>query len=206
MLPELLDHYLKCSWLIEQTYVATWLPLLAIVSIVTHSKSVLLLGNGAWTYCGLGDPSYRHRKAQQGVVLIVRQTQQSGDVLESLGRSQPVQTGQSLPERHDPCNRGWINLTRCSKGCGFDQSGVDGADDSRRKYNQQLRPVGDVWHCRLRTVEQAKEDVPSMSSVPVNLLCCLLGQAAHRTLHPALEQKGLQSVKEGLIGKLLLLL
>lgn len=44
-------------------------------------------------------------------------------------------------------------------------------------------------------MEEAKEDVPSMSSVPVNFLCCLLGQAAHRTLHPALEQKGPRSLK-----------
>lgn len=103
-----------------------WLSLLAIVSIVTTSKSNLLLENGAsisfinvavppLTYCGLGDPSYRHRKAQQGVVLIVRQTQEFGDVLESLGRSQPVQTGQSLAERHDTCNQGSINITLCTK-------------------------------------------------------------------------------------------
>lgn len=78
-------------------------------------------------------------------------------------------------------------------------------DDSRRKYSQQLRPVGDVRHCRLITVEEAKEDVPSMSSVPVNFLCCLLGQAAHRALHSALEQKGPQSLKQALIGKLVLL-
>lgn len=56
--------------------------------------------------------------------------------------------------------------------------------------------MGDVRHCRLLTVEEAKEDVPSMSSVPVNFLCCLLGQAAHRTLHPASEQKGPQSLKQ----------
>lgn len=48
--------------------------------------------------------------------------------------------------------------------------------------------MGDVRYWRLRTVEEAKEDVPSMSPVPVNFLCCLLGQATHRTLHPALEK------------------
>lgn len=50
--------------------------------------------------------------------------------------------------------------------------------------------MGNVRYCRLRTVEEAKEDVPSMSSVPVDFLCCLLGKTAHRILHPALEKRG----------------
>lgn len=64
--------------------------------LVSSDKVAVLL----WTYGGLGDPSHGHRKAQQAVVLVVRQTQQFGNVLESLGRSQPVQTGQGLAERH----------------------------------------------------------------------------------------------------------
>lgn len=63
------------------------------------------------TYRGLSEPSYRHRKAQQGVVLIVRQSQQFGDVLESLGCSQPVQTSQSFTRRHGTSNRRLINIT-----------------------------------------------------------------------------------------------
>lgn len=52
------------------------------------------------TYCGLSDPSNRHSEAQQGVVLILRQPQQLGDILESLGRGIPVQTSCGLTERH----------------------------------------------------------------------------------------------------------
>lgn len=74
----------------------------------------------------------------------------------------------------------------CRTSCEID----DGWDDSHRKYAQQLLPVGDVWHGRLRAVEEAQEDAPSVSSVPVNLLCRLLGQATHRTVHPAEEQTG----------------
>lgn len=66
------------------------------------------------TYCGLGDPSHRHRKAKQGVVLIVRQTQKFGNVLESLGWSQPVQTGQSLTKRQGSCNHKSISVTLCT--------------------------------------------------------------------------------------------
>lgn len=62
--------------------------------------------------------------------------------------------------------------------------------DSHRKYAQQLLPVGDVRHGRLCAVEEAQEDAPRVSSVPVNLLCSLLGQAAHGTVHPAEEQTG----------------
>lgn len=66
----------------------------------------------------------------------------------------------------------------------------DGCDDSHRKYAQQLLPVGDVWYGRLCAVEEAQEDAPSVGSVPVNLLCSLLGQATHGTVHPAQEQTG----------------
>ena len=57
--------------------------------------------------------------------------------------------------------------------------------DSHGENAQQLLPVGDVRHCRLSAVEQTQEDVATMRSVAVDLLCRLLGQAAHHTLHPA---------------------
>lgn len=63
-------------------------------------------------------------------------------------------------------------------------------EDSHRKYAQQLLSVGDVWYCRLRAVQEAKEDAPSMSSVPVNFLCRLLGQTTHCMVHPAREHRG----------------
>lgn len=50
--------------------------------------------------------------------------------------------------------------------------------------------MGDVWDYRLYALEEAQEDVASVGSVAVNLLCCLLGQAAHHTLHPAYRKVG----------------
>lgn len=52
------------------------------------------------TYRGLGDPAHRHGDAQQGVALILRQSQQLRDVPESLRWGVPVQTGCCLPVRH----------------------------------------------------------------------------------------------------------
>lgn len=52
------------------------------------------------TYCGLGDPSHRHSEAQQGVVLVLRKSQQLSYIGEGLGRSIPVQTCCRLAERH----------------------------------------------------------------------------------------------------------
>lgn len=45
--------------------------------------------------------------------------------------------------------------------------------------------MGDVRYCRLCAVEQAQEDVASVGSVSVNLLRCLLSQAAHCAVHTA---------------------
>lgn len=53
------------------------------------------------TYCGLCNPSHRHSEAQQGVVLILRQSQQLGDVLERLGWGIPVQSRYGLTKRHN---------------------------------------------------------------------------------------------------------
>lgn len=83
-----------------------------------------------------------------------------------------------------------INQIVAGKNLLQDQLWDDDGDDSHRKYAQQLLPVGNVWYCRLRAVEETKEDVSRMSSVPVDFLCRLLGQTTHRTVHPALEQRG----------------
>lgn len=68
---------------------------------------------------------------------------------------------------------------------GLHELRVEGRGDSHRKNAQQLLSVGDVRYHRLCAVEEEQEDVASVSSVAVNLLCCLLGQAAHHTLDPA---------------------
>lgn len=39
-------------------------------------------------------------------------------------------------------------------------------------------------------MEEAQEDVASVGSVAINLLCCLLGQAAHHTLYPVYRMVG----------------
>ncbi|TNN71515.1 hypothetical protein EYF80_018201 [Liparis tanakae] len=59
------------------------------------------------------------------------------------------------------------------------------AAERNRENAQQLLLLWDVRYCRLCAVEEAQEDVASVGSVAVNLLCCLLAQAAHHTLHPA---------------------
>lgn len=54
---------------------------------------------------------------------------------------------------------------------------------SRREDAQQLLPVGNVWYCGLRAMEQPQENGAGMGSVAVDLLCCLLGQATHHALN-----------------------
>lgn len=58
---------------------------------------------------------------------------------------------------------------------------VEDRSNLHRKNGQQFLFVGDVRYCRLCAVKEAQEDVASVSSVAVNFLCCLLGQAAHHT-------------------------
>lgn len=266
-----------------------------------------------FTYCGFGDSSHWHSESQQGVVLILRQSEQLGDALESLGGSVPVQTGSGLTERHIKWRQGFrffvhkitphqtcvfniqncavisrewndfyplssergmigpnslcsmtmtpktkktmlvatdgliwlmcwtqsgvtqrnrrhwdqsLDSPRCSKMLGSThlpsfflasyeancislsqcciftkqtkQSGkqcwwksqkmfcrVQGRRNSHRENAEQLLSVGDVRYCRLCAVQEVQEDVASMGSVSVNLLCRLLSQAAHCPTHTA---------------------
>ena len=145
------------------------------------------------TYRGLCDPAHRHGDAQQGVALILRQSQQLRDVPESLRWGVPVQTGRGLPVRHNKHHK--LLHFKLSDFVYICQQKVQNNHcdclslkcwvDSRREDVQQLLSVGDVRYCRLGAVEQTQEDAASVSSGAVDLLRCLLGQAAHRTLHPA---------------------
>lgn len=161
-------------------------------------------------YRGLGDPSHRHSQAQQGVVLILGQPKKLGDILVSLWWSIPVQTGYGLAERHSKWRERSSNifilffLSLCEHNADETfifyeyltkqkkQSSplVEGSGDSHRENAQQLLLLWDVRYCRLCAVEEAQEDVASVGSVAVNLLCCLLAQAAHHTLHPACSKVG----------------
>lgn len=134
------------------------------------------------TYCGLSDPSNRHGEAQQGVVLILRQPQQLGDILESLRWGVPVQTSCGLTEKHSK----WSQLVphQIIKNVS-EELQAEGRGYSHRENAQQLLPVGDVGHHRLCAVEEEQEDVAGVSPVTVDLLGRLLGQAAHHTLHSA---------------------
>lgn len=51
--------------------------------------------------------------------------------------------------------------------------------------------MGDVRYCRL-AMEEMQEDVAGVCSVAVDLLCGLLGQAAHHTLYPAYRMLGVR--------------
>lgn len=96
----------------------------------------------------------------------------------------------------------WCIFTRQTKASGLeslqllqivmllDELQVEDGSNLHRKNAQQLLLVGDVRYYRLCAVKQAQEDVASMSSVAVNLLCCLLGQAAHHTLHSVHRRVG----------------
>ncbi len=88
-----------------------------------------------------------------------------------------------------PAEKGWL-ISLLELVMLLDGLQVEGRVDSHRENAQQLLSVGDVGYCRLRTVEEAQEDVASVGSVAVNLLCRLLGQAAHHTLHPAYRIAG----------------
>lgn len=155
------------------------------------------------TYSGLCDSSHRHCEPQQGVVPILGQSQQLGNILESVGWSIPVQSGCGLTEtqsksqinnavahysiyciymcQNEPNIKGWIKsqqlleLTKLLATC---------RSDLHRENAQQLLPMGNVKYYRLCAVKEVKEDGASVRSVAINLLCRLLGQAAHRTLHP----------------------
>lgn len=61
---------------------------------------------------------------------------------------------------------------------------VNCGSDSHRENAQQLLSVGNVRYYRLCAVKEVKEDGASVGSVAINLLCRLLGQAAHHTFHP----------------------
>lgn len=114
------------------------------------------------------------------MVLILRQPQQLGDILESLGWGIPVQTSSGLTERTQQMESVLPHQMIKKLSCTLRAGG-----NSRRKNAQQLLPVGDVRHHGLCAVEEEQEDVAGVSPVTVNLLCCLLGQAAHHALHSA---------------------
>lgn len=101
------------------------------------------------------------------------------DMVHTITHPSVLGFGKKTTEQH--C----VHQTAAGEICSRTSCEEDGCDDSHRKYAQQLLPVGDVWYGRLCAVEEAQEDAPSVSSVPVDLLCRLLGQTTHRTVHPA---------------------
>lgn len=88
-----------------------------------------------------------------------------------------------------PTEKGWLK-SLLELVILLDELQGEGRGDSHRENAQQLLSVGDVRYCRLGAVEEAQEDAASVCSVAVNLLCCLLRQAAHHTLYPAYRTVG----------------